>query len=631
MPAAGLAPLLVAFDASASSDADGDALSFAWDFGDGAIASGAAAAHIYAAPGAYAATLQATDAFGASASAQAAISVTAPPPPNQAPSVDAGPDVSVLAPAAAVLDGSASDDGQPSGTLSAQWSLVSGPTGGSVLFADANAIDTTATFSSAGVYVLLLTVSDGALEASDTVSVSNYEVASFTRTIARVDDAEELTGGTVTLTSSDLELGPPQTVGLRFTNLTIPPGATLLDARVQFEVDEVSTAASSLVIRGELAASAPAFTTAAFSLSSRPRTVASAAWVPPPWPTIQVAGPDQRTPNLAPIFQELVQLPGWASGNAAALLVTGSGGKRVAEAANGTRAAVLSVQYATLGGSPPPPPPPPVNAAPAVNAGADQTVTLGASAALAGTVSDDGLPNPPGAVTLQWAVVSGPGTVTFTAPTSASTSASFGATGSYVLRLTASDSALSAGDDLTITVVPAGSSSLSSAVGANTDDAEENTSGNVDLGSSDLELVQEVTLQTVGVRFRNLAIPPGATIASAYIQFEVDEVSTGAASLTIAGELTPNPATFALASFNVSSRPRTSASVAWVPAPWPTLQAAGVDQRTPNLAAVLQEIVNQPGWASGNAAVFIITGTGKRVAESKNGGGPPILVVDFTP
>jgi hypothetical protein len=87
-----------------------------------------------------------------------------------------------------------------------------------------------------------------------------------------------------------------------------------------------------------------------------------------------------------------------------------------------------------------------------VNAGANQTVTLPASASLNGTVTDDGLPNPPGALTRSWTRVSGPGTVTFSAPTTATTNASFSATGTYVLRLTASDSALSTSDDVTVTV-----------------------------------------------------------------------------------------------------------------------------------------------------------------------------------
>ena len=97
-------------------------------------------------------------------------------------------------------------------------------------------------------------------------------------------------------------------------------------------------------------------------------------------------------------------------------------------------------------------PAPPVNQAPVVNAGPDQTITLPATANLSGTVTDDGLPNPPATVTTTWSKVSGPGTVTFGNASALATTATFSAAGSYVLRLTASDSALSASDDVTITV-----------------------------------------------------------------------------------------------------------------------------------------------------------------------------------
>ena len=43
---------------------------------------------------------------------------------------------------------------------------------------------------------------------------------------------------------------------------------------------------------------------------------------------------------------------------------------------------------------------------------------------------------------------------------------------------------------------------------------------------------------------------------------------------------------------------------------------AGVNQRTSNLGSIVQEIVSRPGWASGNAIVLVITGTGTRVASA---------------
>ncbi|KPK53598.1 MAG: hypothetical protein AMS22_07185 [Thiotrichales bacterium SG8_50] len=99
-------------------------------------------------------------------------------------------------------------------------------------------------------------------------------------------------------------------------------------------------------------------------------------------------------------------------------------------------------------------PAPPVNQAPVVNAGPDQTITLPGNATLDGTVTDDGLPTPP-ALTTTWSQVSGPGTVTFGNPNAVDTTASFSAAGSYTLRLTANDGALSSSDDVVVTVEPA--------------------------------------------------------------------------------------------------------------------------------------------------------------------------------
>jgi hypothetical protein len=101
-------------------------------------------------------------------------------------------------------------------------------------------------------------------------------------------------------------------------------------------------------------------------------------------------------------------------------------------------------------------PPPPTNHSPAVNAGPDIVITLPASATLDGTVTDDGLPKPLGTVATTWTKLSGPsGTVTFANASAIDTTASFTAAGTYVLRLTASDGALSSSDDVTVVVNPA--------------------------------------------------------------------------------------------------------------------------------------------------------------------------------
>ena len=92
-------------------------------------------------------------------------------PPNQPPSAAAGADQTITLPAAATLSGTANDDGLPfpPGLLTFTWSKVSGP--GTVTFANAHALGTTAGFSVAGIYVLRLTASDGSLSGSDDLTV----------------------------------------------------------------------------------------------------------------------------------------------------------------------------------------------------------------------------------------------------------------------------------------------------------------------------------------------------------------------------------------------------------------------------------------------------------------------------
>src|SRR5204863_4324100 len=95
------------------------------------------------------------------------------------------------------------------------------------------------------------------------------------------------------------------------------------------------------------------------------------------------------------------------------------------------------------------------NRSPAVNAGLDRSLT-GTSfplvLALSGSATDDGQPNPPGAVTMTWSQVSGPAAAWFANVNQPNTTATFPGVGTYILRLTASDGSLQASDDLTVSI-----------------------------------------------------------------------------------------------------------------------------------------------------------------------------------
>ena len=273
------------------------------------------------------------------------------------------------------------------------------------------------------------------------------------------------------------------------------------------------------------------------------------------------------------------------------------------------------------------------NNPPVVNAGPDQSVQFPNAASLNGSVTDDGKPTPPN-LTSQWTKVSGPGTVAFGNATSPVTTATFSDPGTYVLRLTGNDSQLSTQDDVTVVSNPSGgTTTLNVPIAGSSDDAEEagGATKTMFLNSGDLEMVRDNGAdQTVGLRFAGLAVPPGATISNAYVQFTTQATGpTAVTSLTIKGEAADNPGTFTTTLGNISARATTSAAVGWSVPIWTSVGAAGQDQRTPNLATVVQQLVSRPGWANGNAIVLIITGTGRRVAHTFDSGVPAVLHVEY--
>jgi len=166
---------------------------------------------------------------------------------------------------------------------------------------------------------------------------------------------------------------------------------------------------------------------------------------------------------------------------------------------------------------------------------------------------------------------------------------------------------------------------------ASTDDAEEFAGGSMYLGSGDLELVHDTSDQTVGMRWLGLTIPKAATITAAWIQFAAKESQSEATSLTFRGQAADAAPTFSSTAGNLSTRARTAASVSWAPPTW-TSGAAASSQRTPDLRTVIQEIVNRPGWATGNPLVVLVTGTGHRTAWAWNGNSAasPLLHVEYT-
>ena len=169
---------------------------------------------------------------------------------------------------------------------------------------------------------------------------------------SRENDAEEGPNGGMSLSSSDLELindpnDGDQWVGMRFTGLNIPPGATVSKAWIQFAVeDNNNDNPCHLYIYGE-ASNAPApFSGSDYNISSRPLTQASVSWQPDNWEQIGEMDPLQQTPNLAPILQELITRNGYSATDAIVLIIQGEG-RRTAESFDGQQlyAPQLCVEY----------------------------------------------------------------------------------------------------------------------------------------------------------------------------------------------------------------------------------------------------------------------------------------------
>jgi hypothetical protein len=144
-------------------------------------------------------------------------------------------------------------------------------------------------------------------------------------------------------------------------------------------------------------------------------------------------------------------------------------------------------------------------------------------------------------------------------------------------------------------------------VAAASDDASESgNSGKVKLGGKSLKLGKGMS----GFRFASAGIPAGAAIQSAFLEFELEKPFTKGAALVIRGEENGAAGPFVAEELGVSSRAETSASVAWNIPEAPGAEKGVHVARSPNLAAVLQELVNGPGWGVGSAVVLVVSGEG---------------------
>lgn len=372
---------------------------------------------------------------------------------------------------------------------------------------------------------------------------------------ARAGQTQSKTVGALDAGSSDIEFGTeasgndPQLAGLRFNNLSIPKGAIILEAYIQFTVDAINknTDPCKITLKTEWTGNSAAFNPRTnFDLSSRSKSTDSVLWTVSgsTWGTVGASTADQRTPNLSLLVQKIIDRKDWNQGNSVSFFLNGTGTREV-ESYDGDapKAAMLVITYIS-----------PVTLSTRIN---------------------------------------------------------------------------SADDDMEEWTKPRNGQTQSKIQGA------------LDAGSSDLELGTEASgndPQTVGIRFTNINIPKGSLIRNAYIQFTVDATNKNSdpCVLQIKPEMSDSASAYnASINQHISSRTLGKDSATWTVAgsSWSTVGAATEEQRTPDISQLVQSMIDQTKWKTGNPLAFQIYGSGTREVESYDGDAPkaPLLVIDYIP
>lgn len=162
-------------------------------------------------------------------------------------------------------------------------------------------------------------------------------------------------------------------------------------------------------------------------------------------------------------------------------------------------------------------------------------------------------------------------------------------------------------------------------VGASTDDCTRFTRGAGDLLNLTSVSVAAgfldaagTTIQDSGLRWTSLPVPQLATINSASIS--IFAVGGAFPALTkIIGEDADDAATFSTLA-NYDGRSRTTARVDWdIPnsGAWHTPSAQF--RQSPDITAIIQEIIDRPGWSSGNDLVLFWDDDGSLASDFVSG------------
>ena len=166
-------------------------------------------------------------------------------------------------------------------------------------------------------------------------------------------------------------------------------------------------------------------------------------------------------------------------------------------------------------------------------------------------------------------------------------------------------------------------------IAASDNDAQQDRRNIVKINENELKLGKD---REVGLRFVDVDIPDGAAIVSAYFEFTSSKTKTGNPSnVVIHGEASINPAAYVASSGNISGRSKTSNSVTWNSIPsWQQDQVYS----SPDVSALVQELIDQTGWTDGNPLAFIFDHAGSQERKFKSYDNNPAqaarLVINYT-
>jgi PKD repeat protein len=240
----GIAGIAVAFNGGGSSDPDGDALSYAWNFGDGTTGSGVTPSHAYATTGQFTVTLTVNDGRGGTAQDTAVVTIGA----NQAPIAHANGPYSGRTGFPIAFSGSGSDaEGQP---LTFSWNFGDGNTG--------SGATPSHTYAAPGTYTVALTVNDGFQNSAPATTTAS--VVDNIAPVANPGGPYNSTSTTVTFngTASFDGNGDPLTYRWNFGDGTTGTGPTPTHTYLQ---GSGTTFTVTLVVNDGYVDSAPASTT----------------------------------------------------------------------------------------------------------------------------------------------------------------------------------------------------------------------------------------------------------------------------------------------------------------------------------------------------------------------------------